>query len=247
VNRLALGAALVIFASTTVPAVVQAQEGYALSKVAADLGYKYAYLGPEDAITLSRPGVTILIRPGNVLFDVNDRTESMQGSPPVFDLDEVYVSESFVDRLRQIAAHYPAAAITIGGTPSVVVDTRGPRLSGRVSGAVSSLAIAQAPGQFRILVDGKAPANLPITITLVQTPSKWLPDVVLSRSVTSTDADGRFHADISAAPGWFTGSIISVTASSVPGITTRTAQIVMKQPNENVNVPADNIPREDQP
>ena len=42
-----------------------------------------------------------------------------------------------------------------------------------------------------------------------------------------------------------TGSIISVVVSSVPGITTRTAQIVMTPPNWTVTVPADQIPRED--
>jgi hypothetical protein len=243
-NRLAVGAALAIFVSTTAPAVVRAQEGYALSKVAADLGYRYAYLGPQNAVSLYRPGVTILIRPSNVLFQVNDNTESMTGDPPYFYLDELYVSEEFVDRLRQIAAKYPASSAP-GQAPSVVIDRSSPRLPGRASGAVSVLSVTQEPGAFRVLVDGKAPANLPITITLVQTPSKWLPDVVLSRSNTATDADGRFHADLSVAPGWYTGSIISVIVSSVPGVTTRSAQIVMKSPNDNVTVPSDQIPRED--
>ncbi len=244
-NRLAVGAALAIFLSTLAPAAVRAEEGYALSKVAAELGYRYAYLGPENAVSLYRPGVTVLVRPSNVLFQVNANTESMTGWPPYFYLDEIYVSEQFVDRLRQIAAKYPANPGT-GQSPVVVVNPNGPgRLPGRASGAVSVLSVTQKPGQFRVLVDGKAPANLPITITLVQTPSKWLPDVVLSRSITSTDADGRFHADVSVAPGWYTGSIINVVVSSVPGVTTRTAQIVMTQPNWNVTVPSDQIPRED--
>jgi hypothetical protein len=244
-NRLAVGAALAIFVSTLAPAVVRAEEGYALSKVAADLGYKYAYLGPENAVSLYRPGVTVLVRPADILFYVNDKTESMTGSPPYFYLDEVYVSAEFVDRLRQIAARYPANPGT-GQAPVVVVNPNGPgRLPGRASGAVSVLSVTQKPGQFQVLIDGKAPANLPITITLVQTASRWLPDIVLSRTNSTTDADGRFHADISIAPGYYSGSIISVVVSSVPGITTRTAQIVMTPPNWTVTVPADQIPRED--
>ncbi|MBC5810175.1 MAG: hypothetical protein GIW95_04860, partial [Candidatus Eremiobacteraeota bacterium] len=74
-KRLALGATLAFAAfaaATTVQ--VEARE-VSLQQAAAELGFTYAYLGPEDAVSLGKPGVTILIRPGQRLFDVNDRTE----------------------------------------------------------------------------------------------------------------------------------------------------------------------------
>jgi len=241
VNRLGVCAVLTLFLCSVAPAAVRAEQGTALQKVAADLGYRYAYLGPEDAVSLSRPGVTILVRPGSQVFDVNDRTESMRGPVPYFSLNDIYVFPEFIERLKQIAAKYPATP-TGGERAVVVVDKNAQRLPGRVSGAVTTLAIAQKPGQYSVLIDGKAPANLPITITLVATLSSILPDVTLSRTRTSTDADGRFHADVPIAPGYYTGAIISVVASSVPGITTRTTQIVMHIPNKNVVVPSDYVP-----
>ena len=240
-NRLALVASLVIAVYGWAVAGAEARQGTALSKVASQLGFRYSYLGPEDAVTLARPGVIILVRPGERLFDVNDETEAMDGPVPYFAENDVYVSDQFIARLKAIALKYPASNGE-GEQASVVIDKNAVRLPARASGAVTVLSIAQEPGSYNLLVDGKAPANLPITITLVATFSSVIPDTVLSRTRTSTDADGTFHADISAAPDYFTGSIISVVASSVPGIVTKKAQIVMQAPNAKVIVPADQIP-----
>ena len=40
-------------------------EDIALSRLASELGYTYAYLGADAVVTLSRPGLTIVFRPGD--------------------------------------------------------------------------------------------------------------------------------------------------------------------------------------
>src|ERR1700680_2233758 len=144
VNRLTLGATLasVAFAAVT-PAAIEARGDVAISRVAAELGYAYAYLGPEDAVSLSRPGVTILVRPGERLFDVNDRTEAMDGAVPRFSRNDLYVSEQFVARLRAIAARY--ATPTVSGRSVVIAAPAVPRTP-YVTGPISSLDVHQIPG-----------------------------------------------------------------------------------------------------
>jgi hypothetical protein len=101
-----------------VPLGAAAEHRTALLKVAANLGYTYSYLGPEDAVSMTRPGVTIVIRPGERLFDVNDETEAMDGTAPLFSRNDIFISDGMVARLRQLAKRYPAAGmtgLTIGG------------------------------------------------------------------------------------------------------------------------------------
>jgi len=232
-NRYASGAlcAALVWA-TALPA--YAAHTRALSAVAAELGFEYSYLGPEDAVALTKPGVTILIRPGESLFDVNDRTESIDGPAPTFDTSDIYISDSLYARLRAIAGRYPANA----GEHGLVVANPG---VGNVTGAITGLTLAQVPGRQELAVGGKAPANLPITITLVATFSMTVPDTVLSRHEVTTDPDGTFKADVSIAPAYFTGEILTVVASSVDGIKPAKAKIEMGFPN--VSTPADLDPR----
>jgi len=241
-NRLALGAALATaaFAAVT-PAAIEARGDVALSQVAADLGYTYAYLGPEDAVSLARPGVTILVRPGERLFDVNDRTEAMDGAVPRFSRNDLYVSEQFVARLKAIAARY--ATPTVSGRSVVIAAPAVPRTP-YVTGPISSLDVHQIPGTQEVDVSGKAPApNLPITLMLVGTFSSEVPDTVLSRRQVLTDADGRFHANVSVAPGFYRGAYLTLVASSVPGVASASLRFEVKAPNGAISVPAEQTPR----
>jgi len=242
VNRLAIGATLATaaFAAVT-PAAIQARTDVALSQVAAELGYTYSYLGPEDAVSLARPGVTILVRPGQRLFDVNDRTEAMDGAAPRFSRNDLYVSEQFVARLRAIAARYGTQAPS--GRSVVIASPIVPRLPA-VTGSISTLDVRQIPGTQEIAVSGKAPApNLPITLTLVGTFSSEVPDTVLSRRQVFTDADGRFYANVLVAPGFFRGAYLTLVASSVPGVASASLRFEVKAPNGAVSVPAEQTPR----
>jgi hypothetical protein len=213
----------------------------ALERVAKTLGYTYNYLGPEDAVALTRPGVTVVIRPGERLFDVNDRTEAMNGPAPAFENDDVYVSDALVSRLRAIAATYRTVLVH---NERVALHTYGYEAeASAVTGAITDLHVTQVRGQQALSVVGKSRANLPITISLVSTMSAELPDTVLCRERVTTDAHGMFDIDVPVAPGYFRGSIITVVASSYPGVAKATSRIEMRAPNQDLQIPADEIPR----
>jgi len=239
-NRLTLGVTLasVAFAAVT-PAAIEARGDVALSHVAAELGYAYSYLGPEDAVSLSRPGVTVLVRPGERLFDVNDRTEAMDGAAPRFSRNDLFVSPQFVARLKAIAALYPGG---MGGPAGIVpLPTRS---TTAVTGSISSLDVRQIPGSQQLDVAGKAPApNMPITLTLIGTFSSQIPDVVLSRRQVFADAEGRFRTNLSIAPGYMRGAYLTLVASSVPGVASASLRFEVKAPKGDVSVPAEQPPR----
>jgi len=211
-----------------------------LVKVAADLGYSYGYLGPEDAVALSRPGVTVVIRPGERLFDVNDRTESVDGPAPHFYRNDVYICDELYARLRQIAARYPSVP---GGQRAIVVVNPNAAGAAAVSGAITNLTLTQVPGAQSVAVTGRSPASLPITLTLSGTFSNELPDVVLNRTLLTADADGTFKTTVPVASGFFRGAILTMVASSVTGVTPARTKIVLKAPNDAVTVPAEQEPR----
>ena len=166
-NRLATRLALVaVVATASIPTASFAEHDTPLVKVASELGFIYGYLGPEDAVSLSRPGVTIVIRPGERLFDVNDRTESMNGPAPHFYNSDVFVSDEMFNRLRRIAARYPAVP---GGDRAIVVVNPNAAGAAPITGAITGLSVRQTPGDQTLTVAGKAPANLPVTLSLVGT------------------------------------------------------------------------------
>ena len=241
-NRPATAAwiATIAFCASTAP--VAAAHETALAKVAAQLGYTYSYLGPEDAVALTRSGVTVVVRPGERLFDVNDRTEAMDGPAPRFSRDDVYVSDALVDRLRTIARFTAPAAIE-RREPVRYRDSQAAAAVAPVTGSITGLVVAQIPGQQAVSVAGKSPANVPITITLVSTMSSELPDTVLSRERISSDAHGSFATNVSIAPGYFRGSIITAVASSSPGVAPARARVEMRPPNQDLKIPADDLPR----
>ena len=230
----ALAAAVLMTPATSVFAAHQTS----LAVAAARLGYAYSYLGPEDAVALTKPGVTIVIRPGERLFDVNDRTEAMDGSAPQFSHSDLLISDALYARLKQISAKYPSQT---SGERAIVVQNGSARAV--VSGAISGLTLSQAAGSQHIHIQGKAPANVPVTLTLYGTFTTEIPDVVISRNEVVSDADGSFKTEISPASAFYHGAILTLVASSVTGVTSAKAQIVLEAPNGNVNVPNDALPK----
>jgi hypothetical protein len=130
-KNFALGATLVTAAFAAVTSSAIAARGDAsLTQVASSLGYTYSYLGPEDAVQLGRPGVTILVRPGEKLFDVNDRTESMGGSAPKFVQNDLYVSAQFVARSTSAGIPRSRSRTRAGRSrPSTCINFPGPSKS----------------------------------------------------------------------------------------------------------------------
>ncbi len=240
-NRLSISAIVAGVIVTMSSSIAVAANDTALTKAAADLGFAYSYLGPEDAAALTRPGVTIVIRPGERLFDVNDRTEAMDGPAPRFAYNDIFVSDALIARLRQLAARYPNNP---SSDRAIVVNNPLPSAATmKFSGAISNLQVAQIPGQQMLSVGGKAPANAPITLTLVGTFSNEIPDVVLNRHVVTADRKGTFQVDLPIASGYYRGGVLTVVASSVTGIAPARMQLQAKAPNGAVSIPADSEPK----
>ena len=224
------------FAAVTSSAIA-ARADQSLAQVATSLGYTYSYLGPEYAVQLGRPGVTILVRPGERLFDVNDRTESMGGSAPKFVQDDLYVSAEFVARLRAIAARYPAAPSFSGEAMSHHAFNTD---VAKVSGPITAFQVRQVPGTEKVNVSGKAPAaDVPITLTLVGTFDTNVPDTILTRRQVFSGPDGRFDANVSVTPGNLRGALLTMVASSVPGVASASVRFQMIAPNDGLTIPFD--------
>jgi hypothetical protein len=210
-----------------------AQHDLALTQVAAQSGFSYAWLGTERAVEISKPGMVIVIRPGDNLFDVNDRVEST-AVPPRYANNDLYISASLAKRIGQLGrqSQYLAAQRT------VTVAQLPPQ---QVSGAIS-LEVHPLEGTEAVVVQGTAPPSAPVTITLMATLSSDLPTVVVSRNDVHTDANGRFAKIISIAPDFLRGSIMDVLATSLSGVTPATAQLIVGPPNGKTTVEADHFP-----
>lgn len=238
-NRYLLGPTLAAALFMMATPAVMAAHLTSLTQAASELGYAYSYLGPEDAVALTKPGVTIVIRPGERLFDVNDRTEAMDGSAPMFSHYDIFITDALLARLRQISAKYPALS---SGDRAIVVQN-GPAFA-NVTGSISNLTLAQVPGKSDITVAGKAPGNLPVTLTLYGSFSENIPDVTISRNEVVSNADGTFKMDVSPAPAYYHGAVLTLVASSVSGIASAKATIVLKSPN-GPNLPNDVVPKDE--
>lgn len=222
--------------ATTAPVVAQGKD-VALRHIAEQLGYDYAYLGPQDAVALTRPGVTVLLRPGETTFDVNDRTETTSQAPRFYH-DDLYVSGDLANKLGWIARRYPRTQRPPIADSSLDADTA----MGLFQGAIS-LDVRQQPGAEALAISGRAPAAAPITVTVMGTVSKDVPDVVVTRQRLVADASGRFQAVVPIAPDYFRGSILTLVASSVPGVASARAQVTVGPPNGSASVPAEQLPR----
>ena len=215
---------------------VRAQSGeLALRGIAANLGFVYRELGPENAVSLNRPGVTILIRPGEETYEVNDRTETTQIAPR-FDRTGLYVSSALAKRLGQIARQYPDAERVI----VVVPQTHVPQAA--ITGSIS-FDVQRLPGREALVVSGQAPPLAPITLTITGTLSSDIPDVLLSRQFVAVASNGSFAAIVPIAPDYLRGSTVNVVATSVPGVRSARAQLDVDAPNKGVSVKAEQLPK----
>lgn len=133
-----------------------------------------------------------------------------------------------------IASIFAAAPAAAQGT--VVIPPTNPH------GAIS-LEARFVPGREAFLASGSAPAFTPIDLTVVGTVSRDIPDVLVSRIQITSDASGHFSVVIPVAPNYFRGSILTVVASAVAGVTTARAQLTVGAPNDSVSVPAEQPPR----
>lgn len=223
----ALAAALSL---SMLPAIAAgAQSGVPLATVAARAGLAYRWLGPERSVSLSRPGLVVVLRPGETLYDVNDRVEIADRAPRYAGGDLV-VDQSLAAHIERLASRLrPDRRTTRSASlrPPAATASSGPQRT--FSGAIQ-IEARHLPGSEAIAVNGQAPPGAPVTITLLATLSPDIPTVLVSRSDVQTDVNGRFGAIISTAPDYLRGSTIEVLATSAPGVAPASAHVTLGAP-----------------
>ena len=227
-----LAAALVATALPALPAT--AHTGDSLRRVAAESGYAYAWSASASEVTLSRPGVTIVLRPGLRRYEINDRV-AYASEAPVDEHGDLAVPDDVVAQIRAFARGAAMPRATEGtGTETVAA-------SARASGKLT-LTVRQATGRDAIVVDGTAPGALPVTVTLTGLISRDIPAVTLERVTLATD--GTYHATLPVAPTMPRGSLVTVTATSLPGVSPASATFTVGPPSPDVDTRFNQLPKD---
>jgi hypothetical protein len=239
VHALVARAALLALSSIVCRAPVAAAEPtVSLSHLGPALGYRCTWIASESAIALTRPGLYILVRTGNPLYDVNESVETTPQTPE-FRKNDIYIGAALVARLRVLAAQYAPAR------NGVTMD----RQADPPSAAHGALAFTAAPTGVSdaVLISGTGPPNVPLTITLSADIVRDMPRVTLSRTRLETDAAGNFSVQVSTAPLHLQKSLILISATSLPGVTEAHVSFVLGQPSPEIAHPLDELPRDYKP
>ena len=226
-RRLAATAAVM-----TLPALrATAHTGISLQRVAGQAGYAYAWSASASEVTLSRPGLAIVLRPGNRRYQINDRV-AYASDAPVYESGDLLISDDVAAELRTLAGRTPVSRAMEG--------TRIGTVTGNVGGALT-LTAHPATGRDAIVVDGTAPAALPVTITLTGTISRDIPVVTFNRVTLATD--GNFHATIPVA-SVPRGSVVTITATSLSGVSPATTRVTVDRHLPQLDTPLDHLPKD---
>jgi hypothetical protein len=209
-----------------------------LTDVAKKLGYTYAYLGPDEAVSLNRPGVSVIIRPGAPLFDMNDRTIPVSGSVPVYSNGDIYVSSAMIGLLRRLAG--PNAVV---GHDAVADVQPLMGMHPHRPAVIDSLSAMHIEGDQALRVAGQASPYAAITLTLVAKLSRSIPDVVVSRLHVSADKSGAFSSRVPIAPVYFTGSLFTVVAATDADTSRSVTTTVSEFPNKHTTIPSEVMER----
>ena len=199
----------------------------AVKDVAARDGYQYSWTPDAASVVLTRAGTVVVLRPGVSVYQVNERNE-VADEAPSYAHGDLFVTPSLADHLETLAQR--------GSKPVAARTDRVASADPSAQGTIS-LEARQLQGAEAITVDGSAPPNAPVTITLLAIVSSEVPTVVVSRHDLVADVSGRFATVIPIAPAYERGTILRVVASSVPGVGPASAQLVTTSPNDGVDVP----------
>ena len=228
-TRIALATALAI----SLPALTAgASAQVSLRNVAAQAGYRYDRSPVDSTVVLVRAGTAVVFRPGTLVYQVNDHLEVAKVLPRLSHGD-LYVTPALAAHLEALARrNSPAAAPSAQHIASTDTSAHG----------TVSLEARQLQGAEAIDVEGAAPPNAPVTITLLATVSYDVPTIVVSRHDVVTDVNGRFGAVIPIASAYERGTLLEVLATSVPGVGSASANLVTGMPNKGVIVPLERRP-----
>jgi hypothetical protein len=238
-----INAGVVALASTLLAGPASAGDGtVSLAHLAPELGYTYSWIASESAVALTRPGLYVLVRTGNPLYDVNDAVETTLPAPQYRDND-IYVGSALVARLRALAAKFAprnrAVPDVSGASPG---GPAGPAPHGALTIGAVPTNVSDA-----VVVSGTGPANVPLTIRLEADIARDIPRVLLSRTTTMTDAAGNFSIEIHTAPLHLQKSLVLISATSLPGVTDAHTSFVLGSPSPNIAHPIDETPRDFRP
>jgi hypothetical protein len=206
-------------------------------RVAETAGYVYSWSTSASEVTLSRPGLTVVLRPGTRRYEVNERVE-YASEPPVYENGDLTVPADVVRELRVLAGrNADVRAMECARTGSVIMPA-----AAKASGTLTLSARAMT-GREAISIDGTAPASVPVTLTLVGSISRDMPDVLVRRITLVTDGT-TFHATVPVAPAMPRGSHVTITATSLPGIAPVSASVLIDAPNPGLDSKFDHLPKD---
>ncbi|HVN68610.1 MAG TPA: stalk domain-containing protein [Candidatus Binatia bacterium] len=227
---------------STVYAGAASDQGVPLASVARSAHLDYEWLTATRAVQLSGPGIVLVIRPGDYLYEVNDRVETTAVVPHYYNND-IYVSRALANHLINLARQGQLAvdAAVSQAVRAAAAEAQQARTDTNVEQLRGSIVLNVTPlkGAEAVLVTGTAPPTAPVMITLLATLSSQLPNVLLSRHTLTAGQDGRFQAIVPIASDYMRDTFIHVLATSLPGITSASAQLLVQEPNQGLKVPAE--------
>ena len=234
---------LVLLACLAIPAIpgatAQAKE-VPLSSVARSAHLSYAWLGGARAVQLSGPGIVLVLRPGDNLYEVNDRVESTATAPRYAANNDLYVSSALAAHITALARYAQQRLANAQQSQRSVVQQSAASMA-ELRGAIS-LNVEQLKGAEAVLITGEAPPSAPVLITLLGLLSSELPNVLLSRHDLQAGPDGKFQAIVPIGPDYVRDSYLRVLATSGPGVTSASAQILIHPANAGLTVPYEQQP-----
>jgi hypothetical protein len=235
---------VVLFALLSLtPTLIAGAQGAAqvpLARVASEANLTYKWLVATRALQLSGPGIVLVIRPGDNLYDVNDRTE-VTADAPRYVSNDLYVSQALANHITHLARQEQQLIASQDLQAASEAGQAQDAMGGEMHGTIV-LNVAPLEGAEALLVTGQAPPSASVMITLLATLSSDIPNVVLSRHNLTAEPDGKFQAIVPIAPDYMRGSFIHVLATSSPGVISASAQLLVQAPNNGLRVPSEAFP-----
>jgi hypothetical protein len=213
-------------------------QGVPLARVAHQAGLQYEWLSATRAVQLSGPGIVLVVRPGDNLYEVNDRVE-VTAETPRYASNEIYISRTLANHITHLARQaYMLVASQEAQAVREAAEVRSAAIVEELHGSIV-LNVAPLEGAEALQISGQAPPSAPVMVTLLATLSSDLPNVLLSRHTLTAGPDGKFQAIVPIAPDYMRDSFIHVLATSSPGVISASAQLLVRAANMDLKVPAD--------
>jgi hypothetical protein len=218
------------------------EPGVPLATVAREAHLEYSWLAATRAVQLSGPGIVLVVRPGDNVYEVDDRVE-VTAVTPRYTSNDIYVSQTLATHILQLARQaYAFVSEQEAQAAKMVSEEQQQQAGASILTGTIVLNVSPLQGAEALLVTGSAPPLAPVRLTLLATLSSEIPNVLLSRHDLTAGPDGKFQAIVPIASDFVRTSFIHVLATSLPGVNSASAQLLVHAPNEGVTVPVDAFP-----